>query len=50
MEAAYAPGVQIDRLALKLGRSAMAVYKTLHRIRLVLMDCTRRVLASEGLS
>jgi len=48
--AAYAPGVRIDEHARQLGRTAMAVYKTLHRIRLTLMDCTRRVLASEKLA
>ncbi|NJM54642.1 MAG: sigma-70 family RNA polymerase sigma factor [Verrucomicrobiae bacterium] len=40
VQTAYAPGVKIDDLALKLGRTAMALYKTLHRIRLTLMDCT----------
>jgi RNA polymerase sigma-70 factor (ECF subfamily) len=47
VQSAYAPGVQIDLLAQQLGRTAMALYKTLHRIRLTLMDCTRRVLNSE---
>ena len=50
VQSAYAPGVQIDLLARRLGRTAMALYKTLHRIRLTLMDCTRRVLASEELT
>jgi RNA polymerase sigma-70 factor (ECF subfamily) len=50
VQAAYAPGVKIDDLAAQLGRTAMALYKTLHRIRLTLMDCTRRVLASEELT
>lgn len=44
---AYAPGVKIDQLANRMGRTAMALYKTLHRIRLMLMDCTRRVIATE---
>jgi len=44
---AYAPGVKIDQLANQMGRTAMALYKTLYRIRLTLMDCTRRVLATE---
>ena len=48
--AAYAPGVKIDELARQLGRTAMSLYKTLHRIRLTLMDCTRRVLDSEELT
>lgn len=47
---AYAPGRRLEALAAELGRSAMALYKTLHRIRLALIDCTRRVLAREGLS
>jgi RNA polymerase sigma-70 factor (ECF subfamily) len=46
--AAYAPGVRIDRLAEEQGRTAMALYKILHRIRLALVDCTRAVLAREG--
>jgi RNA polymerase sigma-70 factor, ECF subfamily len=50
VEAAYAPGVKIDQLARTLGRTAMALYKSLHRIRLMLMDCTRRVLATEELT
>jgi RNA polymerase sigma-70 factor, ECF subfamily len=49
VQTAYAPGVKIDHLATQLGRTAMALYKTLHRIRLTLMDCTRRVLANEEL-
>ena len=47
---AYAPGMRIDQLATQQGRSAMALYKTLHRIRLALMECTRGVLAREGLA
>lgn len=47
VQAAYAPGVKIGDFAAEMGRTAMALYKTLHRIRLTLMDCTRRVLASE---
>ena len=50
VQTAYAPGVKIDQLATQLGRTAMALYKTLHRIRLTLMDCTRRVLATEELT
>ncbi len=49
VQAAYAPGVKIDHLATQLGRTAMALYKSLHRIRLTLMDCTQRMLASEEL-
>lgn len=50
VHSAYAPGVKMDQLARQLGRTAMALYKSLHRIRLTLMDCTRRVLASEELT
>lgn len=50
VQSAYAPGVKMDDLAARMGRTAMALYKTLHRIRLTLMDCTRRVLASEELT
>ncbi len=49
VQAAYAPGIKIDQLATQLGRTAMALYKTLHRIRLTLMNCTHRVLATEEL-
>jgi hypothetical protein len=41
--------VRIDQLAAQQGRSAMALYKTLHRIRLALVECTRAVLAREEL-
>ena len=50
VQSAYSPGVRIDELAQQLGRTAMALYKTLHRIRLTLMDCTRRALTSEELT
>jgi RNA polymerase sigma-70 factor (ECF subfamily) len=43
--AAYAPGVRIDELARGLGRTAMSLYKLLHRIRMTLVDCTGRALA-----
>jgi RNA polymerase sigma-70 factor (ECF subfamily) len=47
--AAYAPNARIDRLAGQRGQTAMALYKALHRIRLTLIECTRRALAGEGL-
>lgn len=47
---AYQPGVRMSDLARKLGWTAMALYKKLHRIRLQLMECTRRQLASKELS
>ena len=49
-QAAYAPGVKIDQLALRLGRTAMSLYNTLHRVRLALMECARRVLSTEELT
>lgn len=48
VDAAYAPGVRIEQLALRTGQTAMALYKKLHRIRMTLVECTRRVLTSEG--
>ena len=47
VRAAYAPEARMDHLAAQMGRTAMAVYKTLHRIRLALIECTSQVLASE---
>ncbi len=46
--AAYESGTRIDEVAARLGRTAMAVYKTLHRIRMALLDCTERELAREA--
>ena len=43
-------GVRIDELAARAGRSAMALYKSLHRIRIALMNCTQQVLAQEELT
>jgi RNA polymerase sigma-70 factor (ECF subfamily) len=48
VDAAYAPDARIDALAAESGRTPMALYKALHRIRLALMDCTGRALAREG--
>lgn len=50
VQAAYGPEARIDALAKERGQTAMALYKTLHRIRLALMECTRRVLMREGLA
>ncbi len=50
VEAAYAPGTRMDELAARLGRTAMAVYKSLHRVRMMLIDCTKRELGKEGLA
>lgn len=48
VDAAYSAGARIDALAQAAGRTPMAVYKSLHRIRLTLLDCTRRTLAREA--
>lgn len=45
--AVYDRGTTIDKLAARMGRTVMAIYKTLHRIRIGLMDCTQRELAKE---
>jgi RNA polymerase sigma-70 factor (ECF subfamily) len=50
VEAAYAPGVRMDALAARLGRSPMSLYKSLHRIRIALLECTGQVLAREGIA
>lgn len=39
VEIAYAPGTRIDELAREVGRTPMALYKKLHRIRMTLADC-----------
>jgi RNA polymerase sigma-70 factor (ECF subfamily) len=48
VEAAYAPGARMDELARASGRTAMSIYKTLHRIRIALVDCTQLALQREG--
>lgn len=50
VEMAYAPGVRIDELAREAGRTPMALYKSLHRIRMALADCIQKVLKQEGLA
>lgn len=47
VQSAYAPGVRIDELAERLGKTAMSLYKSLHRIRMALVECTQRELAAE---
>tara|TARA_R110000850_G_scaffold55417_24_gene131130 strand:+ start:4294 stop:4827 length:534 start_codon:yes stop_codon:yes gene_type:complete len=47
---AYEPGVKMNELATRLGWSSMALYKKLHRIRLQLMECAKKEMASEGLA
>ena len=48
--AAYAPDVGIQVAAKQSGRTAAAFYQWLHRMRLQLLDCTRRMLQAEGQS
>jgi RNA polymerase sigma-70 factor, ECF subfamily len=47
LDAAYAPGSQIKDKAKTFGQSVGTFYKRLHRIRVQLVECTRRVLAEE---
>lgn len=48
VETAYAPASRIDGLAAKSGRTAMSLYKQLHRIRISLIACTQQELRKEG--
>lgn len=41
VESAYASGVRIDEMAKESGRTPMALYKSLQRIRMMLADCIR---------
>jgi RNA polymerase sigma-70 factor (ECF subfamily) len=47
---AYAKGTRMDELAAHRGQTAMSLYKVLHRIRQVLLECVRRTILREGLS
>ncbi|RFC45074.1 MAG: ECF subfamily [Verrucomicrobia bacterium] len=42
LENAYAPAARIDTLAEQKGLTPMTLYKKLHRLRLLLAECTRR--------
>ena len=48
--AAYAPDVRIQDVAEQSGRTTGAFYQWLHRMRVRLLECTRRTLQAEGLS
>lgn len=48
--AAYTPDTRIQNVAERSGRTVAAFYQWLHRMRLRLLDCTRRTLQAEGLS
>jgi RNA polymerase sigma-70 factor (ECF subfamily) len=47
---AYTKSTQIQELAKTRGETAMALYKKLHRIRHVLLECVRRTLSQEELA
>jgi RNA polymerase sigma-70 factor (ECF subfamily) len=47
---AYAKGTRIDELAGQRGQTAMSLYKLLHRIRQVLLECVRRTTVREDLA
>ena len=44
VETAYAPGTRMDELARSAGRTPMALYKSLHRVRMTLADCVQLTL------
>ena len=41
---AYTKGTRIDALATRHGQTPMALYKSLHRIRMILADCVQLTL------
>jgi RNA polymerase sigma-70 factor (ECF subfamily) len=45
---AHAPGVRINALARRAGRSEQAVYKVIQRLRAMLVECMQSRLAREG--
>ncbi len=47
--AAYAPDAAIQEVARHSGRTIMAFYQWLHRMRVQLLECTRKALQTEGL-
>lgn len=47
IETVYVGGARIDEMARDSGRTPMALYKVLHRVRMVLADCVRMTLAAE---
>lgn len=48
MDSVYASGASVANLAARSGQTVMALYKKLHRIRMALVECTRRFLLKEG--
>jgi RNA polymerase sigma-70 factor (ECF subfamily) len=47
--AAYSPDVSIQNVAEQSGRTVAAFYQWLHRMRVRLLECTRRTLQAEGM-
>ena len=45
---AHAPGVVIRDLAEQVGKGEQALYKTIQRLRVTLLQCVARAMASEG--
>lgn len=48
LQRAYDGDTRIDRLAEELNRSAMSLYKVLHRLRLKMVECTRQFIEREN--
>lgn len=48
LEQCYVPGARVAEIARNTGRTATSIYRTLRRIRNLLMDCVRRSLAAEA--
>ena len=47
MRRAYDGETRIDQLAAEMNRTAMSLYKVLHRLRMKLVSCTERYLGKE---
>jgi RNA polymerase sigma-70 factor (ECF subfamily) len=47
---AYEKGTRMDHLAASRGQTPMSLYKVLHRIRRILLDCVQQTLAREARS
>lgn len=47
IETVYVGGARIDEMARAAGRTPMALYKVLHRVRMALADCVRMTLEAE---
>lgn len=48
--AAYTKGTRMDELATQRGQTPMSLYKMLHRIRQMLLECVRRTVTQEELA